>query len=63
MFWRTVYYILDWPYYGRKEQAQIDRQKHLKYMACEQIKRSRIELKKVKGLIIVPYWKKDLIEI
>lgn len=45
--WRTIYYICGWEYIGRREQAQIDKQKHLKYLVCEQLKKSKLRLKPV----------------
>lgn len=44
---RTIYYICNWEYVGRKEQAEIDRQKHLKYLMCGQLKKSKLRLKPV----------------
>ena len=44
---RTLYYICGFEYVGRREQAQIDRQKHLKYLMCQQITKSKIKLKPV----------------
>jgi len=41
---RTVYYYLNWVYIGKKEQKQIDRQRHLKYLTCKQILESNIKL-------------------
>jgi hypothetical protein len=45
-FWRTIYYYLDWEYIGKKEQEDVERQKHLKYMTCEQIKKGGVKLKR-----------------
>jgi hypothetical protein len=45
-FWRTLYYFIGVEYIGKKEQALIDRQKHLKYVACKQIEAGGIKLKK-----------------
>jgi hypothetical protein len=46
-FWRTLYYFIGVEYIGTKEQKQIDRQKHLKFVMCEQIKNSKLKLKRV----------------
>lgn len=35
--WRLIYNILGYEYYGRKEQAEIDKQKHLKYLMCQEL--------------------------
>ena len=45
--WRTLYQYLGWDYVGRREQAMIDKQKRLKYLQCEQVKKSNIKLKKI----------------
>jgi hypothetical protein len=50
-FLRTFHWLFGWVYIGSKEQAEIDRQKHLKYLMCKQIKESNIKLNKV------PYYK------
>ena len=39
-FYRFIYNILGIEYIGTKEQKEIDRQKHLKYIVCEQIKKT-----------------------
>lgn len=46
--YRYIYYQLGWEYIGQKEQKDIDRQKHLKFLMTEQIKKSNIKLKKTK---------------
>ena len=43
-FWRTLYYFIGIEYIGSREQAQIDRQKHLKHLMCKQIRDSDIKL-------------------
>lgn len=48
MFWRLVYSYLDWVYIGKKEQETVERQKRLKYLSCEQIKKSSVRLKSTK---------------
>lgn len=45
--WRTIYYLCGFEYIGKREQATIDRQKHLKYLVCEQLKKSKLRLKPV----------------
>ena len=45
--WRVFYQYLGWEYVGRKEQKIIDKQKRLKYLQCEQVKKSNIKLKKI----------------
>jgi hypothetical protein len=45
--WRVFYEYLGWDYVGRREQAMIDKQKRLKYLQCEQVKKSNIKLKKI----------------
>ena len=44
-FLRTLYYLLDIEYIGELEQKQIEKQRRLKYLMCEQIKKSNIKLK------------------
>ena len=44
-FWRTIYYYCDWVYIGEKEQNQVERQRHLKYLMCKQIE-TGIKLKR-----------------
>lgn len=56
-FWRAIYYYMDWVYIGSKEQAVIDRQKHLKYMNCQQIKAGGVKLRTV--IKAPPNWKKN----
>lgn len=56
-FWRAIYYYMDWVYIGSKEQEVIDRQKHLKYLMCKQIKESNIKLNKV--IKAPPNWNKN----
>lgn len=46
-FWRTLYYFIGVEYIGTKEQKEIDRQKHLKFVMCKQIKDSKLKLKRV----------------
>jgi len=46
-FWRTLYYFIGVEYIGTKEQKEIDRQKHLKFVMCNQIKESKLKLKRV----------------
>lgn len=53
-FWRAIYYYMDWVYIGEKEQKQVERQRHLKYLMCQQIEKSDIKLNKI---IKVPYYK------
>lgn len=36
-FWRSVYYVIGWEYYGSKERWE-DHQKRQKYLLCEQLK-------------------------
>jgi len=48
MFWRLVYSYMDWVYIGKKEQETVERQKRLKYLSCEQIKKSSVRLKPTK---------------
>jgi len=45
-FWRTLYYFIGVEYIGTKEQKEIDRQKHLKFVIYEKIKNSKLKLKK-----------------
>ena len=45
-FWRTIYYYCDWVYIGEKEQKQVERQRHLKYLMCNQIEAGGIKLKR-----------------
>jgi hypothetical protein len=48
--WRTLYYFIGVEYIGtkeQKEQKEIDRQKHLKFVMCKQIKESNLKLKRV----------------
>ena len=45
--WRVFYEYLGWDYVGRKEQKIIDKQRRLKYIQCEQVKKSNIKLKKI----------------
>ena len=47
-FWRTLYYFMGVEYIGEKEQAIMDRQKHLKYLVCKQLEIGGIKLKKKK---------------
>ncbi len=60
--WRTLYQYLGWDYVGRKEQVAIDKQKRLKYLQCEQVKKSNIKLKKIPegNLFITSILKKRL---
>ena len=51
--WRVFYEYLGWDYVGRKEQAIIDKQKRLKYVQCEQIKKSNIKLKPPEGNLFI----------
>lgn len=53
MFWRTIYYYMDWIYIGEKEQKCVDRQKHLKYMMCKQIEAGCIRLKPIKKILLL----------
>jgi len=46
--WRAFYNMLGWEYRGRREQDQIERQRRLKYLSCEQIKKSSVRLKPTK---------------
>ena len=46
--WRVFYNMLGWEYLGRREQEQIERQKRLKYLSCEQVKKSNVRLKPIK---------------
>jgi hypothetical protein len=39
---------MDWVYIGKKEQETVERQKRLKYLSCEQIKKSSVRLKPTK---------------
>lgn len=39
-FWRTIYYLVGWDYYGSKEQWN-DIQKRQKFLVCEQIKNTK----------------------
>ena len=48
MFWRLVYSYMDWVYIGKKEQETVERQKRLKYICTEQIKKSNVRLKPTK---------------
>ena len=52
MFWRLVYSYMDWVYIGKKEQETIERQKRLKYLSCEQLKKSNIKLNPAKMLLL-----------
>ena len=52
MFWRLVYSYMDWVYIGKKEQEIVDRQKRLKYLSCEQVKKSNIKLNPGKMLLL-----------
>ena len=52
MFWRLVYSYMDWVYIGKKEQETVERQKRLKYLSCEQIKKSNIKLNPGKMLLL-----------
>ena len=52
MFWRLVYSYMDWVYIGKKEQETIERQKRLKYLSCEQLKKSNIKLNPGKMLLL-----------
>ena len=47
-FWRSVYWLMGYEYIGKKEIEQINRQKHLKYLNCQQIKASNFKLKPTK---------------
>ena len=62
--WRTLYQYLGWEYVGRKEQAEIDRQKRLKYLSCEQVKKSKVRLKPIPdgNLFITSIFKKKLLK-
>ena len=44
-FWRSIYDIIGIEYIGEKERKQIERQTHLKYMLCRQIKDGGLRLK------------------
>lgn len=44
-WWRSVYYVMGWHYPDRIEWDQ--RQKHLKYLQCEQIKKGGVRLRSV----------------
>jgi len=58
-FWRTLYNIIGLDYIGSKEQEIIDRQKHLKYMVCKQVKDGGLKLKPTnKELFITKVLKK-----
>jgi hypothetical protein len=46
--WRAFYNMLGWEYMGRREREQIERQKRLKYLSCEQVKKSNVRLKPIK---------------
>ncbi len=46
-FLRTLYNFIGIEYIGSKELFEIDRQKHLKYLMCKQIKDSNIKLFKI----------------
>lgn len=37
-FWRAVYYYMDWEYHSKNDIVFDDRQKHLKYLCCKQIR-------------------------
>ena len=50
--WRTWYNLLGWEYIGKKEQNQIERQRRLKYLTCEQIKKSNMQLNPGKMLLL-----------
>ena len=39
-FWRTIYYLAGWEYYGSKEKWN-DKQKRQKFLVCEQIKNTK----------------------
>lgn len=43
---------MDWVYIGKKEQETVERQKRLKYLSCEQIKKSNIKLNPGKRLLL-----------
>ncbi len=59
---RSLYGILGLDYIGKKEQVVIDKQKRLKYLQCEQVKKSNIKLKKIPegNLFITSILKKRL---
>ena len=46
--WRAFYSMLGWEYRGRREQDQIERQRRLKYICTEQIKKSNVRLRPTK---------------
>ena len=39
-FWRSIYYLIGWDYYGSKEEWN-DKQKRQKFLVCEQIKNTK----------------------
>ena len=43
--WRIIYNLLGYEYLGEKEQLEIERQRHLKYLMCKQILESNIKLR------------------
>jgi len=53
-FWRTIYYYVGMEY---PEQKWDDRQKHLKYMCCQQIEKGYIR-KLLPPMTLVRYKKK-----
>ena len=36
-FWRSLYYYMGWEYHSKNDEFD-DRQKHLKYLCCKQIR-------------------------
>lgn len=42
MFWRTIYWMMNWDYLGSKEREEIKTQTRLKYLQCKQIKNSNL---------------------
>ena len=53
MFWRTIYWMMNWDYIGSVERDQIKRQTRLKFLQTQQIKNSNLvkvlESKRVKN--------------
>ena len=41
-FWRRLYYYMEWDYNSPNDEPD-PRQKHLKFMCCEQIKKTDVQ--------------------
>lgn len=50
---RFFYSVMGYEYIGTKEIEQINRQKHLKYLNCQQIKASNFKLKPTKKVFFI----------